>query len=107
MVYIPQGWWHAVVNVESSVAITENFVHPDVLQAVVDDAVAVSGGGGVSGGGEEKKVRRQVTTAIIRKLDLVEEDEWGSGPESGCVWDWLFGLHKDGILDLGACVCDG
>ena len=37
-VYVPHGWWHAVVNVQLSVAVTANFVHSgnaaDALAAV-------------------------------------------------------------------------
>ena len=33
--YVPQGWWHLVVNLESSLAVTQNFVSPSNLPAVL------------------------------------------------------------------------
>ena len=33
--YVPQGWWHLVVNLESSLAVTQNFVSPSNLAAVL------------------------------------------------------------------------
>lgn len=33
--YVPAGWWHLVVNLESSLAVTQNFVSPSNLPAVL------------------------------------------------------------------------
>lgn len=33
--YVPSGWWHLVVNLESSIAVTQNFVSPANLPGVL------------------------------------------------------------------------
>ena len=35
-VVVPHGWWHAVVNLELSVAVTANFVHAGNAGATAD-----------------------------------------------------------------------
>jgi hypothetical protein len=36
VLYVPSGWWHLVVNLEESVALTQNFVSPAELGTVLD-----------------------------------------------------------------------
>ncbi|PWN48608.1 Clavaminate synthase-like protein [Violaceomyces palustris] len=36
VVYVPSGWWHLVVNLEESVALTQNLVSPPELGKVLD-----------------------------------------------------------------------
>ncbi|EPQ29169.1 uncharacterized protein PFL1_03456 [Pseudozyma flocculosa PF-1] len=36
VLYVPSGWWHLVVNLEESVALTQNFVSPPELGVVLD-----------------------------------------------------------------------
>lgn len=33
--YVPSGWWHLVVNLEASIAVTQNFVCPSNLSGVL------------------------------------------------------------------------
>jgi len=35
LLYVPRGWWHAVINLEESTAITQNFVNRQNLPAVL------------------------------------------------------------------------
>merc|ERR1711974_247862 len=35
VVYTPVGWWHAVLNLEASVAVTHNVMSYDVFQKVI------------------------------------------------------------------------
>eukprot|EP00808_Paulinella_micropora_P020632 g16778.t1 len=36
MVFIPTGWWHMAINLEMSVAVTQNFVSPRNLTKILD-----------------------------------------------------------------------
>lgn len=36
VLYVPSGWWHLVINLEESVALTQNFVSPAELAIVLD-----------------------------------------------------------------------
>ncbi|KAJ1032149.1 hypothetical protein NDA18_001647 [Ustilago nuda] len=36
VLYVPRGWWHLVINLEESVALTQNFVSPAELGVVLD-----------------------------------------------------------------------
>lgn len=35
-IYVPSGWWHLVINITDSVALTENFVPEPILPKVLD-----------------------------------------------------------------------
>lgn len=36
LIFIPSGWWHSVLNIEESVAITQNVVSSENLARVLD-----------------------------------------------------------------------
>jgi len=107
-VVVPPGWWHAVMNVRSSVAFTENYVAAVTLQSALDGAAAVlrsrsfvkaHAAAGSSTAQITTAGRAVVTSAVIYCLDLVDEDEEG---EVGGVWRWLQGMHGDGVLRVPA-----
>jgi len=47
VVFIPAGWWHQVLNIEDSLALTHNFISPRIvcgaLRLFRDDPAAISG----------------------------------------------------------------
>lgn len=36
LIFVPSGWWHMVINLEPTVAVTQNYVSPRNLLTVVD-----------------------------------------------------------------------
>ncbi|KAL3694403.1 hypothetical protein R1sor_008054 [Riccia sorocarpa] len=36
-IYVPSGWWHCVLNIDASVAVTQNFVNPTNFEIVCMD----------------------------------------------------------------------
>ena len=34
--YVPSGWWHTVINIDDSIAITQNFVPKSKLAEVLN-----------------------------------------------------------------------
>ena len=128
-VYVPPGWWHAVLNVESSTAVTENIVRAETLQGVIDECwlqhqqqQQQEGGGGRGQGREHEPqdsstgaadggaayeetaatLKTMVTAAVVDLLSLVDgaiEDSEGGGSSSG-ILQWLQSMGEDGILKL-------
>ena len=114
-VYIPPGWWHAVLNVESSTAVTENFVRAETLQAAIDECwqqeslreeqkqvqTNAQPPQGTAGNEHEsrKKAKAAVTTAVVNLLSLVDDEQTVGGGGSG-IYRWLLDMHDDGILSV-------
>eukprot|EP00040_Diaphanoeca_grandis_P033449 m.205077 g.205077 ORF g.205077 m.205077 type:complete len:339 (+) comp32905_c0_seq1:112-1128(+) len=59
MVYVPPGWWHAVINVESSVAVSHNVLHKSTMLKTIATAQA-------------KGI--EATAAVIEAFKLADND---------------------------------
>lgn len=89
VMYIPSRWWHSVMNLEQSIALTQNFVAtynlPNVLRFLRDKPDQISGFSGKEGVFEDfVKVLR--TSGVLEGVDpaLLE-----SKMEKSSKWDAL------------------
>eukprot|EP00121_Abeoforma_whisleri_P000456 Awhi_evm1s399 len=81
VVYVPPGWWHAVINIESSVAITHNFVHSGDLQLAIDTAA-----------NDKSEINLTAVDKVIDALKLVDDED------DKAIHKWLSELEADGII---------
>uniref|UniRef100_V5ENQ2 JmjC domain-containing protein n=1 Tax=Kalmanozyma brasiliensis (strain GHG001) TaxID=1365824 RepID=V5ENQ2_KALBG len=82
VLYVPSGWWHLVINLEESVALTQNFVSPAELGIVLDfmknKPDQLSGfkrSQQVEGGSTLAPGRQAASIASTAALKPAEEDE--------------------------------
>ena len=119
--YIPPGWWHAVLNLESSVAISHTVLHRTRLAAAIrmptnQTAEGVkSSSDAMNGEGEGDREREgdavDAVDAVMKSLNLSSNlyhafdratGELGGGDdtdEKAKVGRWLAGLRADGICE--------
>lgn len=39
-IFVPSGWWHSILNLSDTIAVTQNFVNRENLDAVIQSFVA-------------------------------------------------------------------
>jgi hypothetical protein len=69
LVYVPAGWWHAVLNLEASVAITHNVLQRDALERVLHEGAAAG----------EDPVETVVDALKLGEVPLKDETRRGIG----------------------------
>lgn len=65
LLFVPNGWWHTVINLETTVAYTENYVSMENLDAVVGALCAL---------GDAAVADRLLEDAAPRRAELVRPE---------------------------------
>lgn len=105
LAFIPAGWWHAVINVESSIAVTHNVLPAATLQQVIAAAspqgmcskiVPVVGNDAMhcSQNTAASSVDEAVVQAVVDAFDMVDVEG------GGAIAAWLEELQRDRIVLL-------
>ena len=93
VVFVPAGWWHAVMNVELSVGITHNFIRQETLQRIVSSDCE----------SHNNVVSDDMLAKVIDSLKLVDDEEEDdldnqANNEATGIRGWLQGLVDSRIL---------
>lgn len=65
-IYVPSGWWHCVLNIDSSVAVTQNFVNVNNLEIVCMD---------LAPGYRHRAIARAGLIALDGRMPAVDETD--------------------------------